>query len=86
VLCCAVLCCAVLCCAVLHRFINAKPTLEESQLVARATHEWRMSHAVDTVLQRPCPGFEARQAVMPVYILGNSPDGHAVWTLKVSPG
>eukprot|EP00775_Hariotina_reticulata_P004845 gene4845-5092_t len=67
-----------------QRFINAKPTLEESQLVARATHEWRTNCEVDSVLQRPCPGFEARQAVLPVYILGKSPDGHAVWALKGS--
>lgn len=70
----------VLCC----RFLNAKPTLAASREQAQRTHRWRVRCSVDTVLQRPCPGFEKISVAFPTYLLlENSPDGHAVMMMKV---
>jgi hypothetical protein len=39
---------------------------------------------VDSVLTRPCEGFEKISATFPTYtLLDNSPDGHAVVLMKV---
>jgi hypothetical protein len=73
-----------MCCIYLHRFLNAKPTLEASREQAVRTHRWRQRCNVDSVLTRPCDGFEKISATFPTYtLLDNSPDGHAVVMMKV---
>jgi hypothetical protein len=68
----------------LCRFLNAKPTLEASREQAQRTHRWRQRCNVDSVLTRPCDGFEKISATFPTYtLLDNSPDGHAVVMMKV---
>ncbi|WIA20652.1 hypothetical protein OEZ85_005030 [Tetradesmus obliquus] len=67
-----------------QRFLNAKPTLEASREQAVRTHRWRQRCNVDSVLTRPCDGFEKISATFPTYtLLDNSPDGHAVVLMKV---
>lgn len=65
------------------RFINAKPTLEATQHQARLTDEWRRRLAVDGILARPAPLFGTLSQMLEFYVLGLSPEGHAVLLMKV---